>query len=487
MWPSTAAMPGIRKKFLFQLLYAVSQFVFPLVTYPYISRRLGPEGLGLIGYVEYVAGFIITLAAFGIPFYGVRETARLQSNPAAQRTLLRDLFSIHLFLSVAGCGFFLLFLYLNTNQSAPPLLIALGCLNILVPAFIAEWFFQGNEAFGFITTRGIVLRLAGAAAIFIFVSASKDAVVYYSIIVAIQVAVALANVAKAGAHSYRVRFQNVRGHLKGLWHFFLSSSFISVYVFFDVIILARMADTAEVGYYTVAIKIIKLSLLLVLSLNVILFPRISYLSSNNPGGINELVAKAMQYLLLTTIPLAVGFVSLAGLLVQVLVGQRFVPAVLLVQILAVLPLIIGFSNLFVYHILTPFNQEKSLLRSVLIALVFSLIFHTALAYFFGAKGTAVATLLTETLVTLLTGYQAYKCFRFRFPVATLWHTVLASLPILVLIRLATFLFSQPIAVLIFSVVSSGVVYFLIQAFIFKNKLLRDVTFSLLQKRAVFNE
>ena len=477
-------MSAIKKNFLFQLIHAASQFLFPVLTYPYISHRLGPEGLGLIGYVEYVGGFIVTLAAFGIPIYGVRETARLQNNPIAQRTLISDLFSIHLILSLLGAGFFALFIHLNAAQAVPPLMITLACLNIVLPAFTSEWFFQGNEAFGFITTRGIVLRFAGAAAIFCFVSAASDTVVYYAITVGIQLTVALANLFKAGPSNYRLRFWNACRHLKGLRHFFLSSSFIGAYVFLDVIILARMAGKVDVGYYTVAIKMIKLSLLLVLSLNVILFPRISYLSNNNPNGVSELISRAMQYVLLTTVPLAVGFVTLAAPLIHVLVGESFVPAVLLLQLLALLPLIIGFSNLFVYHILTPFNQEEKLLRSVMVAFVCSLFFHTILAYFFTARGTAVATLLTETVVTLLTGYYAYKNCRFAFPVATLWQSALASLPVVIITQAASVWFSNPITVLIFATVSGGIVYFLLQFFVLKNNLMRDVVFSFTQKKTV---
>lgn len=478
-------MSGIRKKFSFQLLFAFSQLVFPLITYPYITRTIGAAGLGLVGYVEYVSGFIIAIASFGIPFYGIREAAKLQGQPTAQQKLFTELFSIHLFSSTLGCVVFLAIVNLNPHQNLPSTLIALGCLNILLPAFIAEWFLQGNEAFAFITTRSIVLRFLGVAATFLFVSGFKDAAVYYLIIIAVQTAVAMTNLLKIGAINYRITIRNSIRHLKGLWHFFISSSVISVYVFFDIIILGWMTDNVQVGYYTVAIKIIKLSLLAVLSLNVILFPRISFLKQQNPDVVGALIHKSMQYILLLTIPMFVGFLTLANPIVNLLAGHSFVPAGILIRILSAIPLVIGFNNLFVYQILTPFGGEKKLLWSVLIACVCSLLLHATLVYYFKATGTAIATLLTEFLVMVLTGYFAHQHFRFRFPLEIMWQSLLASLPIFLLATLSSSLSDNPLTVLLLAGLGGGGVYILLQRLVFKNELLTQMLLVPFLKKRIY--
>jgi O-antigen/teichoic acid export membrane protein len=74
-------MSGIKEKFFFQLLYATSQLLFPLITYPYLTRTIGAVGLGKIAFIEYSSTLIVTVASFGIPFYGVREIAKVSHNP----------------------------------------------------------------------------------------------------------------------------------------------------------------------------------------------------------------------------------------------------------------------------------------------------------------------------------------------------------------------------------------------------------------------
>ncbi len=472
-------MSDIRKKFFFQLLYAFSQAAFPLITYPYITRTIGAAGLGAIGYIEYVSGFIITIASFGIPFYGVREVARWQNQPEKKAAVLRQLFSFHFLVSIIGCGVFIGLIKANHHQPIPTPLIGLGCLNILLPPFIAEWFMQGNEAFVFTTVRGILLRLAGLVAMFVFVASQKDYIIYYLIIVTVQLAVALTNMYKSGGRNFIPRAGISKLPLKTLWHFFLTTSVISVYVFFDVLILGWVANDVHVGYYTIAIKIVKLSLAFVLSLNVILFPRLSYLHANNHTElVLAFIKKSMQFVLLLTVPLLVLFYLLAPHLVVLLAGPAFAPSVLLVQILSGLPLVIGFSNLLVFQVLLPFGKEKSLLYCVVGTCTGSLIFHGVLAGFFLERGTAWATLLTETLMTSLTAFVAYKTIAIKFPFRTLAQSAAACLPFIGLFFLFERLNISDLTLIVLCVLPGMLFYGILQLALFKNPLLFQLWTSL---------
>lgn len=469
-------MSGIRKKFLFQLLYAFSQAAFPLITYPYITRKLGAEGIGLVGYVEYVSGFIITIASFGIPFYGVREIAKVQDDEQKKQAILRRLFSFHFLVSLFGCAVFVGLMKANQQQNISSSLLLLGCINILLPAFIAEWYMQGIEAFAFTTIRSIVLRFAGLIALLLFVNGRQDYIIYYLIIILVQVAVAVTNMRKIGWKGFQPKLHKEGLPLKSLWHFFLTTSIISVYVFFDVLILGWVADEVHVGYYTVAIRIVKLSLLLVLSLNVILFPRISYLkfTSADETKLHDLIQKAMQFIIVVTLPLGAGFYFMAPQIIDILAGNQFTPSVLLVQILSVLPLFIGFSNLFVFQILTPFGREKQLLLCVAVTCTLSLLLHLTLSRLWIEKGTAVATIATEMFMTLLTATFAFKTFRFRFPYYTLLQSCIASFPFILVIVVCRNYVASSFAVIVISATTGLMMYVFLQLSVFKNALLTQI-------------
>jgi len=52
--------------------------IFPLITFPYTSRVLGPEGSGKNNFAYSLVGYFILVGAIGIPLYGIREVARIR-------------------------------------------------------------------------------------------------------------------------------------------------------------------------------------------------------------------------------------------------------------------------------------------------------------------------------------------------------------------------------------------------------------------------
>jgi O-antigen/teichoic acid export membrane protein len=63
--------------------------MFSLVILPYITRVLGPVGVGRVAFVDNATQYFIIFASLGIPVYGVREVAKYKSD----RKTLSRLFS----------------------------------------------------------------------------------------------------------------------------------------------------------------------------------------------------------------------------------------------------------------------------------------------------------------------------------------------------------------------------------------------------------
>jgi O-antigen/teichoic acid export membrane protein len=481
-------MSDIKKKFLFQLLYAFSQLLFPLLTYPYLTRTIGADGLGKIAFIEYSTGLIITIVSFGIPFYGVREIAKVMYEPQKRYAVFSQLFYLHIAASIAGVGAFICFMALNNPEAMDQRLVVLGCLNIMLPVFVADWYMQGTEAFKFTTLRNIALRVLGIIALFLLVKDETHYIRYFLLTIIIQAFVAASNLYVVPVKRIRLpTIDGIKQHLKPLLHFFLSASVISIYVFFDVIILGRFASHQSVGYYATAIKIVKLSLLLVLSLNVILFPRIAHLTvSSSQTRIRELIQKSFQYIIVTTVPIGFFFYFLAGELIHIIAGKSFSAAIPLMKVLCVLPFIVGCSNLFVYQVLVPFSREKKLLLSVAIACVTSLLLNVLLASAMAEKGTALATVLTELTVTILTGFFALRTIRFSLPFATFYQSALCCLPFIAILFLTRQYSSNNFLIVGVSCTAGFACYSLLQKMVFKNMIYQQVWKEVEQRVAYLN-
>ena len=49
-----------------------SAMIFPLLSYPYVSRILQPEGMGKVAFANSVVAYFAMGAMMGIPTYGIR-------------------------------------------------------------------------------------------------------------------------------------------------------------------------------------------------------------------------------------------------------------------------------------------------------------------------------------------------------------------------------------------------------------------------------
>lgn len=56
-------------------ILSASQVIFPLITFPYISRVLLADGTGKITFATSVANYFLMIASLGIPTYGIRACA----------------------------------------------------------------------------------------------------------------------------------------------------------------------------------------------------------------------------------------------------------------------------------------------------------------------------------------------------------------------------------------------------------------------------
>ena len=71
---------SIRFNFLMNFILTASSFVFPLITFPYVSRVLMPEGIGKVTFATSVISYFTMIAMLGVPTYGIRACAQVRDD-----------------------------------------------------------------------------------------------------------------------------------------------------------------------------------------------------------------------------------------------------------------------------------------------------------------------------------------------------------------------------------------------------------------------
>ena len=79
------------------LLYTIKSFLelcFPLITFPYSSRVLGPEKIGMVHFAQSIVSYFSILATLGIGTYAVREAAKVRNDPVRFNLTVNIIFFI---------------------------------------------------------------------------------------------------------------------------------------------------------------------------------------------------------------------------------------------------------------------------------------------------------------------------------------------------------------------------------------------------------
>jgi O-antigen/teichoic acid export membrane protein len=473
----------LKNKFIYQLVVSATQLLVPLLTYPYITRVLGPANLGKINYIDFLAQAFTIFAAFGIPYYAVREISMLRNDNTKRSVVVTEMALLNLVFSLVATAGFILFTYPAWHQY--PSLYLLAIANILLSAFSFEWYLQGTEAFRFSAIRTVVVRVAMIAAFYLLVKKEADYTIYYAIFTAAVFVLAFINSYKLlQENSITFKALHLKKHLKPLWHFFLTSSAISIYIYFDTIILQHLTnDEQAVGYYTITLKLVKIFLLVILAIGTVLTPRLSYLASTGKTvEINRQLNKFLQFIIISAIPVGAGIMILAPEIIETIAGAKFSPAIPLIRIQAFLPLVIGLSNLFCFQTLLPFNMEKKFLVIVIIGCIVSISMNFLLIPYLSAAGAAIANMITETIILILSGMYASKLVRFDFRPAAgvMLQSTGTSLIFIPVIFLCRYFFASPVTVLVTAVPACVVVYIIFQIGVFNNAVISETKDFLLR-------
>lgn len=76
--------------------------VFPLITFPYVSRVLSVDGMGIYNFSSTYVNYFLLIAGLGISTYAVREGAKYRDNTERINTFASQIFTINIISTVVA-------------------------------------------------------------------------------------------------------------------------------------------------------------------------------------------------------------------------------------------------------------------------------------------------------------------------------------------------------------------------------------------------
>ena len=363
-------MNNIQKNFFINGIKIFFNLLFPIITFPYISRILGPIGIGKITFVTSVINYFLLFTNLGIPLYGIREVARTRENKLNLSKSFSEILFLNLITTIFGMIIFVILLKLNLLGNDIKLFQIIS-LNIIFTFIGVEWYFQGTENYTYITKRSILFKIISIILMFIFVKRKEDIVIYAGILVLALVGSNILNFFKA-KKEVLISFKNlnIKKHLKPILTIFSMNIAISIYTNLDSVMLGYRSSEYALGIYSASSKIIHLVLGIVTSLGAVLLPRISnYIVNKKEEELKEILENTLTFLLAVSIPCIIGINFTAVEIIKIFSGNEFMTAVKTMRILSLIIFFIAFSNFLGIQILYPRGEEKKVLYSVIVGAV----------------------------------------------------------------------------------------------------------------------
>jgi len=390
--------------FLSLSLLQVANYIFPLITLPYLVRVLGPERFGLISFSQAFIGYFQILTDYGFTLSATREISIYREDKEKVSEIFSSVMIIKSFLFLISLIMVSIIVFSFEKFKQDWLIYHLTLGMVLGQVLFPVWVFQGMERMKYITFLNISSRLIFTVAIFVFVKKVED-YLYVSLLNSLGSIIvgllALWIVFKDFGIEFRMpSLESIKYHLKEGWYIFISTVAISLYTTSNTFILGLFTNNTIVGYYSAAERIIKAVLGLLSPISQTLYPHISKLIKESEETGIKFIRKVTSLIGGLSFVLSLSVFIFADLIVKIILGSHYAESVVVLRILAFLPFIVGLSNVFGIQTMLTLSYKKEFSKILIFASIINVTLAFIMVPVFKHIGISISVLLSEIFITV---------------------------------------------------------------------------------------
>ena len=395
--------PSIKKNYIYRLLYELLSIVVSLVTVPYVSRVLGADGVGIYSYTASIMTYFTLCAALGTASYGAREIAQHRDDPKETSKLFWEIELMTVLTSMICLVVWIGVIIFSEEYRYYYIALIPVLLGTMVDI---SWYFTGQEHIKYTVLRNTMCKLLGIVLLLLLVKEKDDLLLYVAIESGVTLVGNLSMWTYLPGKLEKVDFKSLtfRRHFKETLIYFIPTIATAIGHTLDKTLIGLITqDECQNGYYEQATKIIKLMKILVFtSVSAVMEARIAYLFAGKKyEEIRRRIRKSMSFILLAGFGCAFGIIAVADRFVPLFFGKGFEPVTTLLCLMAPLIVILGISSCLGRQYFTPSGQRARSAKVIILGAVVNSCLNICMIPLWGANGAAVATLVSETLTSVL--------------------------------------------------------------------------------------
>jgi O-antigen/teichoic acid export membrane protein len=379
--------------------HRVLSMIIALFVGVYVARYLGPEEFGLLNYAASFVGLFMVLATFGLDGIMVRE---LVKTPERSDELLGTAFwlkaggAILMWVGIAAAVRF------TNNDTQTNILIFIIAFAAIFQAFnVIDFKYQAEVQSKYVVYAQLASLVVSSITrlVFVWIAASLVWFAWVFFLNAVVLAIGLTAIylkTTGKVWHWKWRWKTAKDLSRDSWPLILSGGAIMIQARIDQVMLNEMIGSAEVGQYSVAMRMIEAFGFIPMIIYSSFAPSITNAKKTSKAFYRQRLIELYRLMFLLFLAVAIPIYLTAKPVVILLFGEAYAKAGWLLQLFAIR---LFFTNLGVARSL--FITNNNLVKYSFIASVIGAISNITFNYLFipgyGASGAIIATIISFTI------------------------------------------------------------------------------------------
>ena len=413
-----AIMPAKqRRKLIYNFsslgLIQVTNFLLSLLVIPFVIRRVGADGFGVIAVAQVVVFYLSVLTDYGFNQTATKDIALYKNDKLKVSRIFFTVLAAKTLICILTFGLLIIFLL------AVPVFYEHFNLYILAFAFVLgqtlliSWFFQGIEKMQYMAITALLSRLIFVTLVFVFIRSRGDESLFLFFMGIGNMVGALVGIGIA-FRIFKLKFAkpswtDIKHEFKEGWQITVTNLSMTTCQYIGVFILRIFTNDLVVGYYSIAEKIYFAMKIMTGTFSQVIYPQVCQLVH---AGRKQLILFFRQnylpFLAVVIAGSAIVFIF-SDQVLYFFIGYRHQQSSFILRIMCVAAVIVC-MNMPAYLVLLAANHKKSYLKIFTAGTVLNITANIVLVQFLNAAGTVLSVIITELFITAGLWWEVYRLY-----------------------------------------------------------------------------
>ena len=452
---------NVKANTVFNIIKSIFGIIYPLITFPYISRVLMAESVGKVNFGNSIVSYFSLIASLGVTTYAVRECSKIRDDKDKLGKTASQILSINVGSTLVAYVALAVTLIVARPLENYRILICIQSSTILFMTLGADWLNTAMEDFKFIAIRTTGMQIFSLVLMFVFVRKPEDYIIYAIISV----------IASSGANIinifYRRKFcktkltlhMNLKKHLPPILLLFTMTFSQIIYTNSDTTMLGLIRGDFEVGLYSTAVKIYQLVNSVIASVAWVVMPQLSSgFAEHDYKKVNSLLKYSLNFIIVLGLPCIAGVNVIDKQIISIIAGEQYLGATTALHILTCTLFFSLIGGWIGNMTMLPAGREKVCLFSCSMSALVNIVLNFIFIPYFGLNATAATTAIAECVGVIVMSRFFDKNIKIDDFKEMLKAPLVGCVGIILVSFLAKVIFTSDILIAAFTVIGSVMVY-----------------------------